>query len=78
MTAGDTMTKPTLGRIVHYVASSYDDVLYRGATHAAIITEVIDDAVVTVTVFCPTGVTVARSALLSDVPTPGQAHWPPR
>jgi hypothetical protein len=72
------MTKPTPGRIVHYIASQQDGILVHNATYAAIVTCVSSDDTIDITVFCPGGATTSRLVVLGDSPTPGQAHWPPR
>lgn len=70
--------KPTVGRIVHYVAFGTPGGEYAAGAHrAAIVTEVADDAV-TLHIFNPTG-THFRAGVKHD-PThqPGTWHWPER
>jgi hypothetical protein len=71
---------PTVGRIVHYQAHGSPDGTHKPAARAAVVTEVFNDACVSLCVLNPTGMYFNTSVLLdeSESPKGGTWHWPPR
>lgn len=65
------MQKPSIGRIVHYLAGE-------GQPLAAIITHVWNDACVNLTVFGPNGDTYGRTSVTFGGDRVGDCNWPPR
>lgn len=74
------MTKPSIGRIVHYQAFGTPGGEFRPEPRAAIITEVEDDETVGLCVLNPTGMFFNRGLKLDESETPkgGTWRWPPR
>lgn len=83
------LQKPSVGRIVHYVAYGTISDGFKLCPHrAAIITQVHSDSCVDLCIINPTGLLCATSALLDDgeqvegAPAPrtlpGSWHWPER
>jgi hypothetical protein len=74
--------KPSVGRIVHYVAYGTPGGEYKAGAHrAAIVTQVHSDSCIDICIINPTGLFFATSALLMDPSvdvTPGTWHWPER
>jgi hypothetical protein len=73
--------KPTVGRIVHYVAYGTPGGEYKpGQARAAIITEVHGDQCVNLCVLNPTGMFFNTSINFdgTEEPKGGTWHWPPR
>ncbi len=67
------MSKPTLGRIVHYVD-------YAGYERAAIVTSTVDDKV-QLTFFGPAGSVIAAPLSVEESTDPSEPntwHWPER
>lgn len=78
------MTKPTIGRTVHYHPSA-NDAIHRGRDKplAAIVTTVWSDTCVNLTVFDGNGTPHGRTSVLlhqEGNPRPAEffAEWPPR
>lgn len=71
---------PTVGRIVHYQAHGSPDGTHKSVARAAVITEVFNDACVSLCVLNPTGMYFNTSIMLDESPEPrgGTWHWPPR
>ncbi len=61
---------PTLGRIVHYHT-------HLGITVAAIVTQVLDNETINLTMFAPMGATEGRLSVKQG-DEPGCWNWPPR
>lgn len=76
----DTLSRPSVARIVHYVAPGSADGTYPPAHRAAIITKVLEDETVILTVLSPTGMHIAGPLVPdhSDEPAPYTWHWPER
>lgn len=73
--------KPSIGRIVHYVAYGTPGGEYKAEAHrAAIITQVHTDTCVDICILNPTGLFFTTSAQFNGdaEPTPGTWHWPER
>lgn len=71
---------PTIGRIVHYRAHGSPDGTHKPAPRAAIVTEVFNDACVSLCVLNPTGMYFNTSVLLDESAEPrgGTWQWPPK
>lgn len=69
--------KPSIGRIVHYQAHGSPNGQHKPAARPAIISAVISDTEVDVTVFNPTGLFFNR-VTLGGPDVPGSWFWPPR
>lgn len=67
---------PSVGRIVHYQAYGTPGGEFKSLARAAIITEVHEGGVCSVTVFNPTGL-FFNKVPFAEVPTPGHWNWPP-
>lgn len=75
------MDKPSVGRIVHYVAYGTPKGEFPSGVHrAAIITEVINDVYVCLCVLNPSGMFFDQSVRMdgSESPSSGTWHWPER
>lgn len=75
--------KPTIGRIVHYVAPGSADGTYPPAHRAAAITQVSDPAkygtdAASLMVFNPTGAHWVQDCLYDESAKPFTWHWPER
>lgn len=74
---------PSVGRIVHYVARGSADAVYSKTCRAAVITEIVRDAV-SLCVLNPTGIffhedcKYAEESTYPEGLTPGTWHWPER
>lgn len=64
--------KPSVGRIVHYATDP------AGEPRAAIITDVVDDSLVSLTVFNALGAHPVEDVEFSEEYAPGRWSWPPR
>jgi len=71
------MTKPTVGRVVHYQAYGTPGGEFPGVPRAAIITEVHSETEVGVCVLNPSGIFFNRVSYDADG-KPGSWRWPPR
>jgi hypothetical protein len=71
---------PTVGRIVHYQAHGSPDGTHTPAARAAIITEVFNDACVSLCVLNPNGMYFSTSVMIDESTEPkgGTWRWPPR
>lgn len=74
--------KPTVGRIVHYMAYGSKDGTYPSVPRAAVIAEIVDSApdsigAVKLAVFNPSGIHFNTSNY-SETREPGTWSWPPR
>ena len=69
--------KPTVGRVVHYVARGSADGVYPRIDRAAVITEGVSDDTVTLCVLNPTGIFFGNSRY-REAREPGSRHWPER
>jgi hypothetical protein len=70
--------KPSIGRIVHYVAPGSADGTYPPAHRAAVITEVDSTGLVSLMVFNPTGAHWVQELAYDEGGTPFTWHWPER
>jgi hypothetical protein len=71
------MQKPSVGRIVHYVAYGTPGGEFAAGVHrAAIITEVGVDGHVGLAIMNPTGMFFSRAMPHSEALEPGTWHWP--
>lgn len=72
--------KPSIGRIVHYVAHGSPDGTYKPGEHrAAIITAVHNETAISAAVLNPTGLQFAASLFQDEgEKKPGSWHWPER
>lgn len=72
--------KPSIGRIVHYVAYGTPGGEFQvGAHRAAIVTEVFSDTAVRLCILNPTGLYFSHTCCLDATgSTPGSWHWPER
>lgn len=72
--------KPSVGRIVHYVARGSADGYYRAVCRAAVITEVPDAAggIASLCVLNPTGMFFNERVSHSEMHEAGTWHWPER
>ncbi len=78
--------KPTIGRIVHYIAHETNDRTHRPRVYAAIISEVFEDETVSLHVFVPQSdipiicfhpIVAKVKADPSSVEARGCWNWPP-
>ncbi|MGE5612664.1 MAG: hypothetical protein ACM3UO_00115 [Bacillota bacterium] len=75
------MQKPSVGRVVHYVARGSADGKFPSVCRAAIVTEVSDIAskpIVSLAVLNPTGVFFDINVAYDEQQAPGTWHWPER
>lgn len=74
------MSKPSVGRIVHYVAYGTPGGEYKAGEHrAAIVTAVHSEKCVSISIFNPTGLFFAQSVVEDEAgEKPGTWHWPER
>jgi len=76
------MTKPTVGRVVHYVSYGTPGGEYGSECRAAVITEVCqdeqasDESCVALAVLNPTGLFFNEHVCHNDDKTGGSWHWP--
>jgi hypothetical protein len=72
--------KPSIGRIVHYVAYGTPGGEYKAGAHrAAVVTQVHSDTCVDLCILNPTGLFFGTSLLLDSTgEKPGSWHWPER
>lgn len=78
------MTKPTVGRMVHYVSYGTPGGEYTSECRAAVVTAVTNEQVVDLFVMNPTGVFLNHGCVLVDdtdstgAHAGGTWHWPER
>ena len=69
---------PTIGRTVHYHSFGTPGGEYLPEPRAAIITEVIEEDLVSLAVLNPTGIHFNEGVTYSKEPKAGSWSWPPR
>lgn len=72
------MSKPTVGRIVHYTNLGDADGRYPPEQQAAIITRVHDDVHVSLAILYATGLFFMERVPFSEAYARGHWSWPPR
>ncbi|MDX2008260.1 MAG: hypothetical protein SFU83_23700 [Meiothermus sp.] len=73
------MPKPSVGRIVHYVAYGTPGGEYKPEHRAAVVTQVYNETSVALMVINPTGMFFQTSILQDEgEKKPGTWHWPER
>jgi hypothetical protein len=73
------MSKPSVGRIVHYHSYGTPGGEFKPLPRAAIITQVVsDDGTVGLCAVNPTGLFFHERCPYSELPRPGHWSWPPR
>jgi hypothetical protein len=72
--------KPSVGRIVHYMARGSADGVFKPECRAAIITEVSGDNSewISLCILNPTGLFFTHRVPFEDNKNPGTWHWPER
>ncbi len=70
------MTKPTVGRMVHYVSAGHSLGTYSSTCRAAVVTDVKNDREVSLAVFTPRGMLFYEALLLDESKAGGSWHWP--
>jgi len=70
-------TKPTVGRIVHYVSYGSPNGEYKSEHRAAVVVEVIDSLKVILCVLNPKGIFFTE-AVYNNNADAGTWHWPER
>jgi hypothetical protein len=68
--------KPSVGRVVHYVSAGHSLGLFSSTCRAAIVTEVKDDATVSLAVFTPHGALFFEALTYDEANAGGTWHWP--
>ena len=72
------MSKPSVGRIVHYHSYGTPGGEFKPLPRAAIVTQVNDDGTIGLCAVNPTGLFFHERCPYSDSPKPGHWNWPPR
>lgn len=70
------MTKPTVGRMVHYVSAGHSLGTYSSTCRAAIVTDIKSDLVISLAVFSPKGTLFYEALTYDEGKAGGTWHWP--
>lgn len=70
--------KPSVARIVHYVAMGHSLGTYNSTCRAAVVTDVKDASTVSLAVFSPKGLFFYEGVTLDEGKAGGTWHWPER
>jgi hypothetical protein len=72
------MAKPSVGRIVHYVSYGTPNGEYQSSCRAAVVTEAVDEELVSLAVLNPEGMFFNQEVLYDEHNAGGSWHWPER
>ena len=72
------MSKPSVGRVVHYHSYGTPGGEFKPLPRAAIVTQVNEDGTIGLCAVNPTGLFFHERCPYSEAPKPGHWNWPPR